>query len=120
MFSGCESINRINLGYLNTSNLINMSHLFYNCLNLSELDMEEFNTDKVENMDYLLYGCQNLNYINFTSFNTTLVESLNNTKNIFEGLSSESGVFACKADLFSDNIWEQLPKSWKTDENRCK
>ena len=60
MFCGCEHLYTLNLTYMATPLLINMSNMFYNCKNLSSVDLSYFNTEKVVDMKNLFFNCYNL------------------------------------------------------------
>ena len=43
MFSGCETLENINLSYFNSKNLNNMSYMFYKCKSLSNINLSNLN-----------------------------------------------------------------------------
>lgn len=51
------------LEYFNTSEVTNMSHMFYGCNKLSSLDLRHFNMSNVEKLACMFYGCTNLETI---------------------------------------------------------
>jgi surface protein len=51
------------LNYLNTSEVTNMSYMFFYNLGLTSLDLSSFNTSKVTNMGYMFENCPNLRTI---------------------------------------------------------
>ena len=61
------------LELLNTSNVNNMSYMFYGCGNSTSLDLSNFDTSKVEDMSYMFYGCRALTSLNLSNFNTSNV-----------------------------------------------
>lgn len=58
----------VNLKYLNTSSVTNMSELFCNCTKLKSLDLSNFNTSNVEDMTEMFAHCINLTSLNFSKF----------------------------------------------------
>ena len=63
-FYGFKSFTTIQgIENLNTDQVTNMNHMFYNCSSLTSLDLRTFNTKKVTNMDYMFNGCSNLTTI---------------------------------------------------------
>ena len=50
MFSGCESLKKLNLSNLNTKNVIDMSSMFKGCKSLEELNLSNLDTQNVKNM----------------------------------------------------------------------
>ena len=65
-----------NLENLNTSEVTDMSYMFFACAKLTALDLHSFDTQKVKNMFALFYGCSSLKKINVSSFNTSNVEKM--------------------------------------------
>lgn len=66
-----------NLGKLNTSNVTNMSYMFYNTTG-STLDLSGFDTSKVTDMSYMFKynSATNINVSNFNTANVTDMSSL--------------------------------------------
>ena len=85
MFSGCSSLQSINLSSFNTINVNNMSYMFYGCSSLQSIDLSSFNTTNVNNLSYMFSGCSSLQSIDLSSFNTTKVK---NMVCMFDGCSS--------------------------------
>lgn len=76
-FANAESLTEIvNLKYLDTSNVTDMSDMFYNCSSLSNVDVSHFNTGNVTSMYRLFYGCISLVSIDVSNFNTNNVTNL--------------------------------------------
>ena len=61
---------------LNTSEVTNMSDIFYNCSALTSLDLKNFNTEKVTDMSGMFTGCAALTSLDLTSFNTEKVTDM--------------------------------------------
>ena len=75
MFYKCLNLKNIDLTFFDTTNIINMSHMFaYN--KLKNIDLSTFKTIKVEKMDYLFAYCENLEQIDLTSFDTSNVKDM--------------------------------------------
>jgi surface protein len=68
-FAYCSSLKFVPL--FNTSNVTNMSFMFFECLSLQSVPL--FNTTNVTNMAYMFYNCYSLNFI--PAFVTTAVTS---------------------------------------------
>ena len=62
--------------YLNTSEVTNMSYMFYGCEALTSLFLNNFNTAKVTNMSYMFYGCKALTSLDLGSFNSAKVTNM--------------------------------------------
>ena len=81
-FTYNDSISKSTNNYWNTSNVINMSYMFYNCKSLIELNISQFNTSKVIDMSYMFYNCSSLNHLIISNFNTS---NAINMSNMFDG-----------------------------------
>ena len=57
----------------NTSNVTNMSRMFFACVNLQTLDLSSFDTSKVTDMSMMFCSCEKLTTLNLTSFDTSKV-----------------------------------------------
>ena len=72
-----EQSKLVSLSYLNTSNVTDMSSMFYNCSNLISVDVSSFDTSNVTTMSYMFSFCNNLASIEgLSSFNTSNVTSM--------------------------------------------
>ena len=79
----CENLVTIeNISYLNTSEMTDMSDMFYNCKKLQSLDVSNFNTAKVNYMNGMFYNCRKLQSLDVSNFNTAKVE---NIRYMFDG-----------------------------------
>ncbi len=58
----------------NTSNVTDMSRMFYGCSSLTSLDLSNFNTFFVRNMNVMFDSCISLTSLNLSNFNTTNVK----------------------------------------------
>ena len=77
-YNGYSSLKTIDLSSFNTSNVINMSHMFCGCGNLESIDLSSFNTKNVINMNSMFYKCESLTSLNLSSFNTVKVTDMSN------------------------------------------
>ena len=67
--------------YLNTSNVTDMSHMFYNCTSLQSVNLSNFNTSKVTDMSYMFGGFNDeyimtLTSLDLSSFDTSKVTNM--------------------------------------------
>ena len=60
MFSGCSSLQSINLSSFNTTNVKYMGFMFSGCSSLQSIDLSSFNTTNVENMRWMFSYCYSL------------------------------------------------------------
>ncbi len=76
-FDYCANLTSIiGLEYLNTSEVTNMSHMFYYCTSLESLDVTKFNTGNVTDMSDMFYWCESLESLDVTKFNTEKVTDM--------------------------------------------
>ena len=85
MFSGCESLTKINLANFNTVNVTNMKYMFYDCKSLTNLNVSNFNTQNVTDMSWMFWNCKSLTNLNLSNFNT---QNVNNMYKMFNGCES--------------------------------
>ena len=62
--------------YLNTSEVKDMSGMFYGCSGLTSLDLSRFNTQNVTDMRAMFYGCSGLTSLDLKNFNTQNVTDM--------------------------------------------
>lgn len=67
----------VDIQYLNTSEVENMSEMFFMCSGLKELDLSGFDTQNVTDMSLMFSGCHSLTSLDLSSFNTSNVRNMN-------------------------------------------
>ena len=73
-FRDCTNPTEINgIENLKTSNVTNMSFMFYNCSGLTSLDVSNFNTAKVTNISNMFQDCRGLTSLDVSNFDTSNV-----------------------------------------------
>ena len=85
MFFRCYSLTSLNLSNFNTSKVTDMNQMFYNCSGLTELNVSNFNTSAVTDMREMFYKCSGLKELNVSNFKTSSVTTMNK---MFSGCSS--------------------------------
>ena len=85
MFFGCFNLETVDISKIKTSNVTNMHGMFTSCEKLTSLSLLNFDTSKVVDMQSMFYGCKNLKSIELTSFNT---QNVTNFISMFHGCSS--------------------------------
>ena len=76
-FNLCSNLSQITgLGYLNTTNVTNMSGMFYQCSGLTSLDLSNFNTANVTDMSGMFIECSSLTSLDVSNFNTANVTTM--------------------------------------------
>jgi len=79
VFSSLDATTSLNFDNIDTSNMTDMSEMFYYSSSLSTLDLSKFNTSNVINMKSMFYFCNNLENITFSHlFDTSNVTNMNN------------------------------------------
>ena len=63
MFTGCSSLEALDLSSFNTENVGEMTGMFSGCVNLKTVDVSSFDISKVWKMDYMFSGCHELTTI---------------------------------------------------------
>ena len=69
----------------NTSNVTDMSGMFWDCRGLTSLDVSGWDTSKVTHMNEMFYGCTSLTSLDLRNFNTSKVTDMGG---MFDGCSS--------------------------------
>ncbi len=76
MFYGCSALTTLDLKNFNTQNVTNMSSMFAYCLALKSLDLKNFNTQNVTNMNSMFSNCWALTSLDLKNFNTQNVTNM--------------------------------------------
>ncbi len=77
-----------NLNYLDTSEVKNMSNMFYFCKYLQIADFSNFDTSNVTNMERMFFNCSSIQSLDLSSFDTSHVTSMSNMFNNCNNLIS--------------------------------
>ena len=77
MFSGCSSLELIDLSGFETSSLIEMPSIFDGCSSLESIDLSKFDISNVKDISYMFYNCISLKSINLDNFNALNIENMN-------------------------------------------
>ena len=85
MFYECSSLTSLDVSNFNTGKVTDMNYMFSGCSSLTSLDVSNFNTAKVTDMKGMFYTCPSLTSLNVSSFNTANVTDM---KYMFFGCSS--------------------------------
>ena len=70
------TLTSLNVSCFDTSNVTDMSGMFYACSSLTNLDLSSFDTSKVTNMNTMFQGCRSLTNLDLSSFNTSNVTGM--------------------------------------------
>ena len=105
---------------LNTSEVKDMSGMFYFCSGLTSLNLSNFNTSAVTNMGYMFSCCSSLTSLNLSNFNTSAVTNMSwmfencwNLKRIFN-----TATWRCEKSQYMFEGCTQLKGAVKYDESK--
>ena len=76
MFYGCSALTSLDLKHFNTQNVTNMKGMFRRCKALTSLDLQHFNTQNVTDMCIMFDGCKALTTLDLQNFNTQNVTDM--------------------------------------------
>ena len=76
MFYYCTNLTSLDLSNFNTSNVTTMNQMFRDCSSLTSLDLSNFNTSNVTNMTYMFVNCSKLTSLDLSSFDTSNVTDM--------------------------------------------
>lgn len=74
MFYGCIRLTSLDLSHFDTRNVTTMSHMFSKCYRLNSLDVSHFNTSKVNDMQSMFYECKTISSLDLSHFDTSNVK----------------------------------------------
>lgn len=77
MFCDCSSLSSLDISSFKTQNVLSISYMFRNCLSLITLDLSHFDIKNVTEMSFMFSECSSLMSVNLSSFNTGNVYSMN-------------------------------------------
>ena len=83
-----RNILELDLSNFNTSNVTDMSYMFYGMSNLTTLDLSNFNTSQVTDMKYMFTYMFNLTTLDLSSFNTFKVTDMNHMFSAMRNLTT--------------------------------
>ena len=76
-FDGMKNLQAITgISYLNTSEVVNMSSMFYGCSSLTSLNLSHFNVEKVSRMVYMFKDCTALTSLDLSNLNASSVTDM--------------------------------------------
>ena len=76
MFWGCTSIESIDLSGWDTSNVEDMSGMFNDCRNVESLNLSGWDTSNVKSMSCMFNECRSLESLDLSGFDTSNVENI--------------------------------------------
>ncbi|MCD7958725.1 MAG: DUF285 domain-containing protein [Ruminococcus sp.] len=78
MFSGCSSLQSLDISSFDTSNATEMTYMFRYCSALTSLDLSNFETSNVTDFHYMFYYCSALQSLDISSFDTSSATTMSN------------------------------------------
>lgn len=78
MFYYCEKLKELDTSGFDTSNVTNMSNMFGRNLKLENIDVSNFDTSKVTNMSWMFYQCAAITGLDVSNFDTSNVTDMSN------------------------------------------
>ena len=76
MFWGCSALTSLDLKNFNTKNVTDMRGMFSDCATLTSIDLKNINTQNVTDMSGMFLGCAALTSIDLKNFNTQNVTDI--------------------------------------------
>ena len=76
LFWFCHKLERLNLSGWDISNVERMDGMFCDCKNLKSLDLSGWKTSNVKSMSEMFCGCENLESLDLSGFDTSNVENI--------------------------------------------
>ena len=75
-FGRFSKMTSVDLSALDTSEVTNMNHMFYECSSLTSLDLSKFDTSQVTTMTWMFAECHSLTSLNVSKFDTSNVTDI--------------------------------------------
>ena len=88
MFYACKGLTSLNLSNFDTSKVIDMSDMFTYCSGLTSLDLSNFDTSQVIKMSGMFTACMGLTSLDLSNFDTSKVSGMNYMFSNCSGLTS--------------------------------
>lgn len=107
MFYGCKSLVSLDLSKWDTSNVTNMTSMFYDCKSLVSLDLTNWDTSNVTTMDHMFEFCSNLTELRMGGD----VSKVTDVDYMFQYVIT-TGAFYYNPKYDYSKIIAQLPSKW--------
>ena len=121
LFADLNSLKTINnIENLTTAGVTNMRYMFSGCSSLQSLDLSSFNTASVTEMTFMFSDCSSLQLLDLSSFNTASVTYMNS---MFSGCSNLENIYvgdgwSTQAVTTGNNVFKNCPKLPGYDESK--
>ena len=87
MFYNCNDLTNLDVSHLDTSQVTDMSEMFESCERLTNLDVSHFNTSQVTDMSEMFEGCERLTNLDVSHFDTSRVTNMSQMFALCSGLT---------------------------------
>ena len=88
MFYECRGLTSIDVSIFDTSKVTDMSGMFETCNYLTSLDLSNFDTSKVTNMSYMFGVCNHLTSLDLSNFDTSKVTNMSDMFSVCSSLTN--------------------------------
>ena len=88
MFYNCENLTSLDLSHFDTSQVTDMSDMFWYCESLTNLDLSHFDTSQVTDMEEMFLRCDRLTSLDLSHFDTSQVTHMSSMFEYCENLTS--------------------------------
>jgi len=85
MFDGCKALTNLDVSYMNTMSVTDASYMFSDCSLLENINVSDWNVSNVKNMEGMFQRCSNITELDVSDWNTTSVED---TSEMFHGATN--------------------------------
>jgi surface protein len=114
MFFYLDRMESIDVSHFNTSKCTDMSAMFTYCSSLKELDLSSFDTSNCEDMSGMFYDCESLESLDVSNF--VVPSDPENTSDIFGGCS---GLKTLKISSSMEDLYWNACEGVGSPENPC-
>ena len=104
LFSDKQSLVSVDISRADTSNIADMSYMFFGCSSLKSVNFGNINVASLEDASYMFSGCSSLEEADVSFLNNS--SSLYSVYGMFNGCSSLNSVNMSGLDLTNISCWE--------------
>lgn len=88
MFSGCRSLEGLDVSGFDTSAAKSLSSMFSGCIKLAALDVSNFDTSAATSLGWMFYGCESLRSLDLSGFDTSAADYRYGLSGFLDGCKS--------------------------------
>ena len=105
MLKSCRELTSVDTTGWNTSNVTNMSSMFYLCSALTNLDVSKWDTSNVTDMNCMFQSCFSLLTLDISNWDTSKVTNMSSMFDGCWGLRTITGVIDMKSCTSYDGMF---------------